>query len=242
MVRRVTGILDSDALTRNRAVYRAAGVAGLIAGLVTAAIVVLPYVYGQPTTFQERLDLHGSPWYLTGLWLSFLNIFAILLAALGLTVHRFRESPGAASFALLLLLFYGATELIGRSIMIFTREYRWVHGLDGASDEARAALLDSIRAFDEIWGGAFVLILISYTLSVFLFGWATRGGDRLQTLMSSFLFAAAALGLVYLLAPYFPVLRPIAVWGYVLIQPTSRVLVGIFLLRESSRAAGDDGH
>lgn len=183
-----------DVPSRSRGLFRWSGIAGLIAGAVTTAIVILPYFYGEPASAHERFQLHGNPWYLLGLWLSFLNIFAILLAAWGLSVHRLRESFGAASSGMLFLLFYGATELIGRSVMIFTREYRWVHGLEGADDVAKTALLDSIRMFDEIWAGAFPLILISYIFSVFLFGWATRGGDRLQQLMSSLLFAAAALG------------------------------------------------
>ena len=227
--------LKTDVPSWSRDLFLWSGIAGVTAGAVTLAIVILPYVYGEPASAQERFELHGNPWYQLSLWLSFLNIFAILLAAWGLSVHRLRESFGAATSGMLFLLFYGAAELISRSVMIFTREYRWVGGLEGADDEARAALLDSIRVFDEVWAGVFPLILISHTLAVFLFGWATRGGDRLQQLLSLLLFAAAALGVVYFLAQHVPALWPIAAWGYVLIQPTSRLLIGIFLLRESSR-------
>ena len=214
---------------------RAAGLAGVIAGVTTAAIVALPYVYGTPASFEERLALHGDPWYMLRQWLSFLNIFAILLAGWGLAFHRLRASPGAASSGMLFLLFYGATELIGRAVMIFTREYRWVHGLEGADSETRTALLDSIRTFDAVWSGAFPLILITFTLSAFLFAWATRGGGRFQQVVSMALFAAAALGAVTFVAPYVSWLRPVATWGYVLVQPASRFIVGLFLLRESAR-------
>ncbi|MEM9529743.1 MAG: hypothetical protein AAGA23_02365 [Pseudomonadota bacterium] len=213
----------------------AAGIAGVIAGVFTLLIVLLPQLYGSPSTFEERLAVHGNPWYTLRLWLSYLNIFAILLAALGLAAHRFAASPGLSLTALLLLVFYGATELIGRSIMIFTRENRWVAGLDGADEAERAALLDAIRIFDQIWVGAFPLILICFSLSMFLFALSLRGGDRLQQLVRVALFTAAALGLVTLLAPHIVQLRPIARAGYVLIQPLSRLLVGLFLLREARR-------
>ena len=221
----------NDLLDRSRSVFRTAGFAGVLAGIVTAAIVFLPYLYGQPMTFQERLDLHGNPWYLLQMWLSYLNVFLILLAALGLSIHRVLESPGAALSGLLFMVLYGATELIGRSIMIFTREYRWVHALEGASDETRLALIDSIRLFDQVWVGAFPLILISFTLSAFLFAFALRGGDRLQRITSAFLIAAGALGIVTFLAMHFPSLGSVASWGYIVIQSTSRLLVGVFLLK-----------
>ena len=118
--------------------------------MITLSIVILPYIYSEPASFLERLELHEDPWYMLGQWLSYLNIFAILLAGLGLAIHRLRESPGASMSGMLFLLFYGATELIGRSVMIFTREYRWVHSVLSAEGDARAALIDSIRIFDEI--------------------------------------------------------------------------------------------
>lgn len=213
-----------------RGLFLAAGSAGVLAGFVTLAIVVLPNLYGQPASFDERLALHGNPWYMLRLWLSYLNIFAILLAALGLTVHCVRRSPGAALSAMLFVLFYGATELIGRSVMIFTREYRWVHSLQGAEADTRAATIELIRTFDAIWAGAFPLILITFSLSAFLFAWALRGGVGLQRVASWALFAAAALGAVTFVAPYVPQVRPAASWGYVFIQPASRVIVGLFLL------------
>ncbi|MEM7502698.1 MAG: hypothetical protein AAF417_11670 [Pseudomonadota bacterium] len=217
-------------LSRWRGLYLASGIAGLVAGAVTLAIVILPYFYGQPPSFEARLELHNNPWYLLRLWLSFLNIFAILLAALGLAVHRAHYAPGAALSGLLFLLFYGATELIGRSVMIFTREYRWVHAAQSAEGEARTAILELIRTFDATWAGAFPLILITFSLSAFLFAWSLRDGTGLQRVACWAMFAASALGAVTFLAPYVSGLRPIASYGYVIIQPGSRVLVGLFLL------------
>ena len=230
----------ADDSIRTASFYRAAGIAGIAAGMVTAAIIVLPYFYGNPSSFEARLELHGDFWYSLRLWFSFLNIFAILLAALGLTLNRFRWSPGAASTGMLFLLFYGAAELLSRSIMIFTREYRWIHDLADADPELRMELLESIQGFDAAWAGVFPLILMTYTLASFLFGFALRGGDGLQRATSVILFAAGVLGLVTFLAPYVSWLRPVATWGYVLIQPTSRIMIGVFLLREAATAGRDD--
>ncbi len=222
--------LDGNSLDRWRGLLFASGIAGLVAGTVTLMIVILPYVYGQPTSFEARLELHNNSWYLLRLWLSFLNIFAILLAALGLAVHGVQRSPGAALSGMLFLLFYGATELIGRSVMIFTREYRWVHAVQSAEGETRTAIVELIRTFDATWAGAFPLILITFSLSAFLFAWSLRGGRGLQQIACWALFAAAALGAVTLLAPYVPGLRTVASSGYVIVQPASRFIVGLFLL------------
>ena len=218
----------------------AAGYAGVVAGIITLAIVILPYFYGDPAGFEERLALHKNAFYLLRLWLSYLNIFAIVLASLGLATYRFRHSPGAASAGMLFLIFYGATELIGRSVMIFTREFRWVRDALAAEGETRAALLDLVRTFDQVWGGAFPLILMTFSLSALLFAWAMRGGSGLQRVTCTMLFAAGGLGILTFAAMYLPALRPAASWGYVLIQPTSRVLVGLYLLNEASRVPAVD--
>ena len=220
---------------QSQGILRASGYAGVIAGIVTLTIVLLPYLYGRPASFSERLELHENPLYLLRLWLSYLNVFAILIAGFGLAVCRCRKSPGASMVGMLFLLFYGATELIGRSVMIFTREYRWVHAAIEAEGDARTALLNSIQTFDQIWAGAFPLILITFSVSAFLFAWAMRGGHGFQRMTCAMLFAAAGLGAVTFVAPYAPSLRPIATWGYVLVQPTSRLLVGLFLLAEARR-------
>ena len=225
----------------SRPFLRAAGVAGVVAGVITAAIVVLPWIHGEPRTLAERVELHTNPLYMLRLWLSFLNVFAILFASWGLAASRLRHSPGAASTGMLLLLFYGAAELLGRSTMIFAREYNWTHAsIITSNDEHRMALLQAVERFDEVWAGLFVLILISFTLSAALFGWATRGGSRLQRATSGFLFAAAGLGLVTFVAGFVPQLRSLASWGYPVVQPASRVLIGVFLLAEA-RGAHSNG-
>ena len=221
---------DDGRLVPSKHFLLAAGCAGVVAGVITLAIVILPYIYDRPADFVERLALHNNAFYILGLWLSYLNIFAILLAGLGVAAHRFRYSPGAALAGMLFLLFYGATELIGRSVMIFTREFRWVRGALDAEGEAKAALLDLVRTFDQVWAGAFPLILMTFSLSAVLFAWAMRGGKGLQRVTCVMLFAAAALGGITFLAQYLPAFRPIASWGYILIQPTSRFLIGLYLL------------
>ena len=122
--------------------------------------------------------------------------------------------------------------------MIFTREYRWVRGLADADPDTREALIELVRTFDQLWYGAFPLILITFTISAFLFGWAMRGGDKLQRATSYLLFAAGVLGAVTFLTPYVSALGPLAQWGYVFIQPASRLAVGVFLLKEATRDHG----
>lgn len=216
-----------------REFLRATGAAGILAGIVTLTIVVLPEVYGTPRSLDEQIALHTHPLYQLDQWLSFLNVFAILTASWGLAAHRLRDAPGAASVGMLFMVFYGAAELLGRSAMIFAREYRWVHGLVEAEGRSRTELIGLIQGFDAVWSGWFMLILIAFSLSAFLFGWATRGGPKLQRATSWGLLVASALGLVTFASVYIPLLRPVATWGYVIVQPGSRFLVGAYLWSES---------
>ena len=84
---------------------RAAGIAGVLSGFATLAIVLLPQLYAAPAGMADRIVLVQNPWFQLRQWMSFLNVFAILIAASGLAVHGFPRSPGASSTALLLLLF-----------------------------------------------------------------------------------------------------------------------------------------
>jgi hypothetical protein len=225
--------LDRGELKPTREFLRAAGAAGIIAGAVTLVIVILPWVYGEPGSFDDQLALHSNPLYLLDQWLSYVNIFAILTASLGLAAHRLHDSPGAASTGTLFMLFYGAAELLGRSVMIFVREHRWVHALVEADGQSQAELITLVQGFDAVWSGWFMLILMTFSLAAFLLGWATRGGSRLQQATSWLLFASAGLAIVTFGAVYLSQLRAIASWGYVMVQPSSRFIMGAFLWSES---------
>ena len=217
----------------SKSFLQATGIAGLIAGVLTLGIVLLPQFYDAPTSLAERIALHENDLYHARQWFSFLNVFAILAVGWGLAAHRLRASPGAASTGMLFLLFYGAAELLGRSALIFARDYRWMHELAHAEGPRRAELLQLIEGFDGIWAGWFVLILITFTLATSLLGWSARGGGGLQRATSWLLFAASALAAITLLSAVVPGLQAPAGWAYPAIQPPSRLVMGAFLLREA---------
>ena len=219
-------------MNASRRFLRAAGGCGLAAGAVTLAIVILPRIYGPSTSLDQQIALHGNELYQLRQWLSFGNVFLILTAGWGLAIHRLPRSPGPAFCGALFLTVYAAAELLGRSAMIFAREYRWIHELVDATGTRRAELLLMVEGFDTVWAAWFVLILLSFVVAWALLGWSCRGGRGLQRATSWLLLTAAALGLVTLLASYVGALRPVATWGYVLIQPASRVALGVYLWSE----------
>jgi hypothetical protein len=220
-------------LQPTREFLRATGAAGVIAGVVTLSIVILPWIYGEPGSFDDQLALHSNPLYLIDQWLRYLNIFAILTVSLGLAAHRLRASPGAAATGMLFMLFYGAAELLGRSVMIFVREFRWVDALVEADDQSRVELMMLVEGFDAVWSGWFMLILMTFSLAALLLGWAVRGGSKLQQATSWLLLASAGLGVVTFGAVYISQLRTIASWAYVIVQPISRLVMGAVLWSES---------
>lgn len=212
-----------------------------MAGIVTLAIVVLPRLYGAPTSVDEQVALHANGLYHLGQWLSFANVFLILTAGWGLAIHQSSRSPGPAFVGALFLTVYATAELLGRSAMIFAREYRWIHELGTASGPRRDQLLTMVDGFDAVWAAWFVVILLSFVVAWALLGWSCRGGRVLQRSTSALLLASAALGVVTLLALYVGALRAAASWGYVLVQPASRVALGLYLWSEStSLVAGPD--
>jgi hypothetical protein len=223
-------------MTASSTFFRFTGVAGVTAGFITFLIWVLPFVHGHPASLAERVQLHTNPLYMTRQWLSFLNVFLVLLASWGLVVRRLPKALGAASTGMLFLLFYGVAELLGRSVMIFVREYRWTHQLLLETDSARIEVLqEAIRRFDEIWGGLFGLLLIAFICSASLFAVSMRGGIGLQRVVAWGLTLAAVLGSVTSLSLFVPssTIRGIAHWGYPLIQPASRFVLGLWLLGQA---------
>ena len=226
-------------MTPSRTFLRITGACGLVAGLATFLLSLLPWIYGDPATLEARLALHDNSLYQLRLWLSFLNVFFVVLASWGLTFYKWSSAPARASTGMLFLFFYAVAELLGRSIMIFVREYRWTAQLEDApTPEARASLLQAITRFDEIFGGLFVLLLICFFVSSLCFGSATSGGAGLERWVSRLLFLASALALVTLLALFIPspVIRGVATWGYPIVQPLSRFMVGLWLWRAGGSA------
>lgn len=223
-------------MTPTKTFLKVTGVCGIVAAAATLTLWLLPYIYGRPTSLPERLDLYGNVLYMTRHWLSFGNVFLVLAASMGLAAARLDRSPGAAMMGMLFFTFYGVAELLGRSTMIFVREYRWAARLVTETDPAtRDSLIQAIRRFDEVWGGFYVLLLLCFIFGSFLFGLATRGGSRLQRAVSLFLFLASALAFITLAARYVPFtpLRTIARWGYPMVQPASRFLIGLWLITAS---------
>ena len=213
------------------------GLCGIIAGLATFLLWLLPWIYGSPATLEAHLALHDEPLYIINLWISFLNIFFIVLASWGLTLHKLAAAPGSASTGMLFLLFYAVAELLGRSTMVFVREYGWTARLQTESDPTvQASLLEAIQRFDEIFGGFFVLLLICFIVASFCFGLSTWAGTGLERWVSVLLFSASLLAFVTLGTLYVSssLLQFVADWGYPLIQPLSRLLIGVWLWRLGS--------
>ena len=164
-------------MTPSRTFLRIAGACGLVAGLATFLLWLLPWFYGDPATLEARLALHDNSLYQLRLWVSFLNVFFVVLASWGLTHYKWSSAPARASTGMLFLFFYAVAELLGRSIMIFVREQLWTAQLEGApTPETSAGLLQAITRFDEIFGGLYVLLLICFFVSSLCFASATSGG------------------------------------------------------------------
>ncbi len=218
----------------NRTFLRFAGICGILAGIFTMLLWSIPLVYGRPSGMEESLALHNNPLYMIRQWISYVNVFFVLIAGLGLTIYKSKTALGSASTGMLFLFIYGVAELMGRSAIIFVRENRWTAQYLSETDPAiKSQLVDLITTFNQVWSGCYSLLLISFALSAIAFAFATRKGQGLERWVCLLLFVSGILALLTFTTQQTgsTTLRTIAFWGYPVIQPLSRVLIGVLLLR-----------
>jgi hypothetical protein len=210
----------------------AAGAAFLTAG-TTFALWLLPRLYPPPANFAAGVELAGNGYYMARQWINLLHIPLALTAYFALAYKLRKKILPVAGLGFVWFIIWGITEMIGIAVIIFSVNRTWRAGFD-AADEARKIILKSnIEAFYAIWDSMFFVLLIAFLLGTSFYGWATFRSKGVDRLLSYLFWLAAPLTILIILSGYAEIswADPLVAWIYPVLQPVSRFVLGLSLLK-----------
>ena len=210
----------------------AGGIAALITAVTTFLLWYLPTTYSVAPGPEGVMALHAEPAYMARLWVNFWHVFLALIAYGIVAWHLWPREPGWAAAGFIAFAFWCLTEAIGVSINIWAVNETWRAGFSGAEDEARALIKGSLHTFSGIWNGLFFVILVTFLIGTVCYGAALWHGTGLQKLLAVLFWLAAPLTVIIMADMYFGAnLSRWISWSYPILQPLSRGLMGIWLIR-----------
>ena len=217
----------------DRLVLKIAGITAIITCVTTFLLWLLPKFYGVPDTFEESTKLAENVFYQSKQWVNFFHIPLALIAYFGLAYKlRLRELPKVA-LGMIWFLIWGIVEMIGVSGIIFAVNKDWRINYSVASDPVKAILQQNIESYFAIWNSLFFVLLIAFLLGTIFFGWATWKGKGLEKTLSYLFWLAVPLTVLIILSGYFDFRfggRVVEII-YPILQPISRLVLGLYLLK-----------
>ncbi len=230
----MTGTDIHQASLPPRFVLRLGGVAGLITAITTFLLWYLPRTYDVAPGFDGVIALHAEPAYMARLWINFWHVFLALLAYGVVAAVLWQRSKFWAAFGFIAFSFWCLIEAVGVSINIWAVNETWRAGYVSADSEQQLLLKASLQTFSGIWNGLFFVILITFLLGTLAYGVALWSGKGIEKILSLLFLLAVPLTLIILADSYFGAsLSRWISWSYPILQPVSRGLMGIWLIRLS---------
>ena len=214
--------------------YRICAIASIVTAVTTFLLWLLPRLYTAPTAFEQQATLAGNVYYMLKQWINFFHIPLALTAYFGLAYKlRDRELP-KVSLGMIWFIIWGVIEMTGISAIIFTINKNWRSNYSLADETQKLILKTNIESFYAIWDSMFFVLLIAFLLATCFYGWATWKGKGLEKLLSYLFWLAALLTFLIILSGYTNTSNwafPIIAWIYPVLQPFSRLILGIYLWR-----------
>ncbi len=222
---------------KNEATFiKISAICAFTTAVTTTLLWLLPKLYAVPQDFDEAVALAKNPLYMARQWVNLLHIPLALTAYFGLTyVLRKRELP-KVGLGMIWFLIWGVVEMMGISGIIFSVNGNWRAKYAEAAPSEQAVLRTNIESYMAQWDSMFFVLLIAFLLATIFFGWATWRGKGLEKLLSYLFWLAAPLTFLIILSGYFEKAWAgiIVTWMYPLLQPISRFLMGVVILRKAS--------
>jgi len=218
----------------HRLILIIAGVASILTALTTFLLWLLPRLYEAPINFQEGAELANNIYYTSRWWVNLLHIPLALAAYFGLAYKlKDRELP-KVTFGMIWFVIWGTVEMIGVSGLIFAVNRNWRTNYLTATEPLKESLQQNVEIYLAIWQSMFFVLLIAFLIGTAFFGWATWKGKGLEKILSYFFWLAVPLTLLIMLSSYFGFSMGIGIVSivYPILQPISRLLLGIYLIRK----------
>ncbi len=224
--------------------YRFAAACSFLSAATTLSLIFLPYLYGPASGIEARVQLLDSPAYMLRAWIYLLHPAVVFSAALGVATVVSRHSAGSAVVGLIGFFVWAFTEAAQQALTLVAFN-RWAAAYPGADAGTRALLESQIATYDAVWDSMFFLLLLGFLVGNLVFGLALVRREGFERLLGA-LFALV--GLLTLLnvsqllgGPGLP--EALGPWLYPIVQPATRILIGVWLLgiaRELGGGPGED--
>jgi len=215
---------------------RVAAVCSMLSVVTTLMLIFLPEFFASAQGFEARIARVHETAYRWRAWAYLLHPFIALTAALGIAIAIRHRSPVLALFGALGFIWWAFTEASQQTLTLFAFD-RWRVAYDAADEATRAAIRINALMYDGIWDGMYMLLLIAFAIGNACFGAALLAKTGLARVVGGFMLAACVLTVCLFINELGISLVPASVleWSYPAIQPLGRLLIGVWLWRESLR-------
>jgi hypothetical protein len=115
-----------------------AAVCALVAVVTTLAVHVLPQLWADVDTFEERLELSHNPIYMARLWVVLVHCGLIVVSMFGIAALKFSDSPALIGLGFLSFVVFAFSEMLRTSLVLFALNRKWRVGYSEAKDQAHA--------------------------------------------------------------------------------------------------------
>jgi len=209
------------------------------ASVATTLILIFgPTLYPSPETLEDRIALLSNPGFQLRMWAYYVHPFVTFIAALGVYVIAKRYDAGFALLGVVFIGLWAFAEALQQALSIVALNWTW-RGTYLAADAATQTLYRShMSMFDALWDGLFFLLLSGFMLGSLFMGLALLRGRGFDLLIAGLFLVVAALSVLNFMAGYNgpPWAGAIANAAYPWIQPATRALIGVWILRRGWNA------
>ena len=150
-----------------------AAVCALATVATTLVVHVLPWLWADVDTFEERLGLSHNPVYIGRLWVVLIHCALVVVSMFGVAALKFRDSPALIGLGFLGFVVFAFSEMLRTSLVLFALNRKWRVGYLEAKDETtRASLRATIEAFGGINDALFFIFYVAFLLGILCYGLA----------------------------------------------------------------------
>jgi len=216
---------------------KAAAVCALFSAVTTLAVHLLPWLWADVDTFQERLALPHNSLYMGRLWIVLVHCVLVVVSMFGVAALKFRDSPGLIGLGFLSFVVFALAEWLRTSLALFALNRKWRVDYSAEKDDAvRASVRATIDAFAGVSDALFFIFYAAFLLGIVCYGFALIGSRGFDGKVGWLFLLWSALNLPVLIdtftgREYFGAFFE---WVGPFFQPVARVIIGLWLWSKSN--------
>jgi len=215
-------------------------VCALTTAATTLVVHILPWLWADVDTFEDRLSLPHNALYMGRLWVVLLHCFLVVVSMSGIAALKFRDSPALIGLGFLSFVVFAFSEILRTSLVLFALNRKWRLGYINAKDDStRASLRATIEAFGGINDALFFIFYAAFFVGILCYGLALIGSAGFDGKLGWLLLLWSALNVPGLIDTFTgrDLFSPFFEWVGPFFQPAARVVIGIWLWTRGNATA-----